>query len=82
MKRMIVIMGVAGSGKTTVGKALAEVTGIRFFDGDDLHPQSNIEKMASGIPLTDEDRWPWLERVGATHADATGDVAVGCSALK
>lgn len=82
MKRMIVIMGVAGSGKTTVGKALAEVTDIRFFDGDDLHPQSNIEKMASGIPLTDEDRWPWLERVGATLADATGDVAVGCSALK
>lgn len=82
MKRMIVIMGVAGSGKTTVGKALADVTGIRFLDGDDLHPQENIEKMASGIPLTDEDRWPWLERVGATLADATGHVAVGCSALK
>ena len=82
MKRMIVIMGVAGSGKTTVGKALAEATGIEFRDGDDLHPQSNIEKMSSGIPLTDEDRWPWLERVGATLAEATGSIAVGCSALK
>jgi gluconokinase len=77
MKRMIVIMGVAGSGKTTVGQALAAATGIRFYDGDDLHPQGNIEKMASGIPLTDEDRWPWLERVGTTLAEATGDVAVG-----
>ncbi|MEQ8480389.1 MAG: gluconokinase [Hoeflea sp.] len=82
MKRMIVIMGVAGSGKTTVGKALAEATGIVFRDGDDLHSQGNIEKMASGIPLTDEDRWPWLERVGTTLAEAAGDVAVGCSALK
>jgi carbohydrate kinase (thermoresistant glucokinase family) len=60
----IVVMGVSGCGKSTVGTRLAQQLGCRFIDGDDLHPQSNIDKMAASIPLTDEDRWPWLQLVG------------------
>ena len=73
-------MGVSGSGKTTVGSALAARLGLRFVDADDLHPAANVEKMAAGIPLTDEDRWPWLDAVGAVLAD--GPVVVACSALR
>jgi gluconokinase len=73
-------MGVSGSGKTTVGVALAARLGLRFVDADELHPAANVEKMAAGIPLTDEDRWPWLDAVGAVLA--TGDVVVACSALR
>lgn len=73
-------MGVSGSGKTTVGKALAAALGVRFADADDLHPVSNVEKMAAGIPLTDVDRWPWLDAVGATLA--AGPAVVACSALR
>lgn len=73
-------MGVSGSGKTTVGMALAAALGMRFVDADDLHPAANVEKMTAGIPLTDTDRWPWLDAVGAELA--RGDVVVACSALR
>ncbi len=74
-----VVMGVAGCGKSTVGAAFAAAIGARFIDGDDLHPAANVAKMSAGVPLTDDDRWPWLDRV----ADVlTGNVVVGCSALK
>ncbi len=73
-------MGVSGSGKSTVGAALAERLGLPFVDGDALHPLTNVERMAAGLPLTDEDRWPWLAAVGARLAE--GDVVVACSALK
>ncbi|WP_018629923.1 gluconokinase [Niabella aurantiaca] len=83
--RSIIIMGVSGSGKTTVGKAVAGERGYRFLDGDDLHPPANIEKMQSGIPLTDEDRWGWLLRINREMQalNATGiSVVIACSALK
>jgi carbohydrate kinase (thermoresistant glucokinase family) len=60
---IIVIFGVSGAGKTTVGKMLAEQLGWRFLEADDFHPAANIEKMRNGHPLTDEDRWPWLDRL-------------------
>jgi gluconokinase len=76
-----VVMGVAGCGKTSVGEALAEQLGARFVEGDTLHPRSNVQKMSSGIPLTDDDRWPWLTRIGETMRGNEGIVA-SCSALK
>lgn len=79
--RTIVIMGVSGSGKTEIGRALAARLRHPFIDADDLHPQTNKTKMAAGIPLSDEDRWPWLDNVAST-ATATGDVIVACSALR
>lgn len=82
MKRMIVIMGVAGCGKTTVGERLADATGFAFVDGDRLHPRANIEKMSTGQPLTDEDRWPWLAAVGKTLAQSDRSIIIGCSALR
>lgn len=60
----IILMGVSGTGKTTVGQALSQALGAKFIDGDDLHPRHNIVKMASGQPLDDNDRHPWLERIG------------------
>ena len=64
MKPMVlVIMGVSGSGKTTIGRALAERLGWPYKEGDELHPRANVEKMRHGTPLTDEDRWPWLKLV-------------------
>ncbi len=75
-------MGVTGSGKSSVGEALAPLVGARYFDGDNLHPPANIAKMSRGEPLTDEDRWPWLAKVGQTLASADDMVIVGCSALK
>lgn len=84
MTQAIVVMGVSGSGKSTVAEALAEKLGIAFIEGDKLHPKSNVEKMSEGIPLTDEDRWPWLDLVGAelrTGRENNG-VVVSCSALK
>jgi gluconokinase len=82
---IVLVMGVAGSGKTTVGKALAHSLGLPFCDADDLHPAENIAKMKAGVPLTDEDRRPWL-RALAEWADghrAAGTSAVlACSALK
>ena len=84
-KPLIVVMGVAGSGKTTIANALAERLGVPFVEGDSLHPAANVKKMASGIPLTDEDRWPWLgaigERMEVERSTGHG-VVVSCSALK
>lgn len=80
MKERIVLMGVAGCGKSSVGAALAALIGAEFIDGDDLHPAENITKMRRGEPLADADRWPWLARVGAVLAQP-GKI-VGCSALK
>ncbi|WP_285249765.1 gluconokinase [Pseudarthrobacter sp. fls2-241-R2A-168] len=83
MKPVIVVMGVSGAGKSTVGAALAERLGAAFVDSDSLHPKANVEKMAAGTPLTDEDRWPWLDLVGAELASAHADgIVVACSALK
>src|SRR5690606_25256253 len=81
MAMRLLLRGVAGSGKTSVGQALAARIGIAYRDGDDLHPPANIAKMARGEPLTDEDRWPWLERVGQALA-AEEALILGCSALK
>ena len=79
----IVIMGVSGSGKSTVGSSLAERLGLPFLDADDLHPLTNVDKMTAGIPLTDDDRWPWLAAVGdAMAAAAATGIVVACSALK
>lgn len=80
--KKFVIMGVSGSGKSSVGAALSEKTGAPYVDGDDLHPKSNIEKMSAGIPLTDEDRWPWLAAVGERLGSHKGEIFIGCSALK
>lgn len=80
-ERPIVVMGVAGSGKTVVGQALAARLGRRFVDADDLHPAANVEKMRRGEPLNDDDRAPWLDTVGATLAEPSAPV-VACSALK
>ena len=77
----VVVMGVAGSGKTTVGSALAERLGASFVDADSLHSPASVEKMAAGIGLTDDDRWPWLARLRATLR-AEGSTVVTCSALK
>jgi gluconokinase len=77
----LVLMGVAGSGKTSVGLALAALVGARYLDGDDLHPPANIAKMAAGTALTDADRAPWLAAVGDLLAPP-GRRIVGCSALK
>jgi gluconokinase len=81
--RAIVVMGVAGAGKTLVGRALAERLGWRFVDGDDHHPEANRAKMAAGTPLTDDDRWPWLDRLRALLDAAMAEGTVlACSALK
>lgn len=80
--RCYVLMGVSGCGKSSVGVALAVTCGLAFVDGDDLHPRANIDKMASGLPLSDTDRAPWLADVGHCLADTPGPVVIGCSALK
>ena len=81
----VIVMGVAGSGKSTVAAAVGRELGLEVIEGDDYHPPANIEKMAAGIPLTDEDRRPWLqmlaEMVGARHAADIG-TALACSALR
>ncbi|WP_115788287.1 gluconokinase [Arthrobacter silvisoli] len=82
VRRHIVVMGVAGCGKSTVGAALAERLGAGFLDGDALHPQSNITKMASGTPLNDDDRAPWLAEVGRRFAASDPPLVIACSALK
>lgn len=79
----IVVMGVQGCGKSTVGALLAERLGVAFVDGDDLHPEANKSLMAAGTPLTDADRIPWLEAVGQElGAGAPAGIVVACSALK
>ena len=81
---IIVVMGVSGSGKTTVGKALASALGIPFYDADDFHPQDNIVKMEQGIPLQDLDRESWLETLSKnlTQWEAATGAVLACSALK
>lgn len=80
---LVVVMGVCGSGKSTLGAMIAETESCDFIDSDRLHPPANIAKMASGVALDDEDRRPWLDAVGATLAAATGGGrVVACSALK
>jgi gluconokinase len=81
----LVVMGVSGCGKSTVGSLLGERLGVPFFDGDDFHPAANKAKMASGVPLNDEDRAPWLAEIGAALASPSGGVdscIIACSALK
>ena len=78
----IVVMGVSGSGKSTVGMALAERLGLAFIEGDLLHPAENVAKMSGGTPLTDEDRWPWLDRITAKLLEAENGAVASCSALK
>ena len=75
-------MGVSGSGKSTVGAALADRLGVPFADADTLHPHANIAKMAAGTPLTDDDRYPWLDAVGQWLADHRDGGVMSCSALK
>ena len=74
-------MGVSGSGKTTIGEALASRLGWRYLDADDYHPPENVAKMAAGTPLQDQDRWPWLEKINFILNKQDGAV-LGCSALK
>jgi gluconokinase len=77
----VVVMGVASCGKTTIGEALATKLVVPFIEGDRLHGEANVAKMSSGTPLTDEDRWPWLARVGEALQGPGGKIA-SCSALK
>jgi carbohydrate kinase (thermoresistant glucokinase family) len=77
----MVVMGVSGCGKSSVGEEIARLTSAQFVDGDDLHPEANKAKMGAGIPLDDNDRWPWLDRVGEVLAGPKGAI-VACSALK
>lgn len=82
---LVVVMGVSGCGKSTIGLALAQQMGWRFIDADDFHPAANVEKMRSGIPLTDDDRAPWLARLNAVlrHSSAKGQsMVLACSALR
>jgi gluconokinase len=82
---IVIVFGVSGAGKTTIGKLLAEQLGWTFYEADDFHPRANIEKMHSGRPLTDEDRWPWLERLReqiARSIAAKESAVLACSALK
>lgn len=81
----IIVMGVSGAGKSSIGERLAEKLHSAFVEGDRLHPAANVEKMAKGIPLTDEDRWPWLDRIGEELASALSrneTLVLSCSALK
>ncbi len=83
--RAIIVMGVSGCGKTSVAEGLAASLGAAFIEGDSLHPAANVDKMSRGIPLTDEDRWPWLDTIGRALADTLVEgrgVIVSCSALK
>lgn len=83
MKDIFVVMGVSGSGKSTIGKLLAEKLSIPYEDADDFHPEANVEKMASGEALNDEDRQPWLETLADLMADhQEKGLVLACSALK
>ncbi|MFB2552650.1 gluconokinase [Ensifer soli] len=79
----VVVMGVSGSGKSSIGERIAAAWGRDFLEGDSLHPPANIEKMSAGIALTDADRWPWLATIGARLAqEGAAGIVVSCSALK
>jgi len=85
LRMIVIVMGVSGSGKTTIGRLLAQRLGWEFHDGDDLHPPANVEKMRRGVPLTDADRAPWLAAVRALIERLVGagcDAVIACSALK
>jgi gluconokinase len=82
---IVIVFGVSGAGKTTIGKLLAHELRWRFIEADDFHPAANVEKMRSGRPLTDEDRWPWLERLREEikrSIDVGESAVLACSALK
>jgi len=82
---IVLVMGVSGSGKTTIGEALARELGWEYLDADDYHPKANVAKMASGVPLEDADRWPWLEKINEELLKIQKQdrsAVVGCSALK
>ena len=82
---IVILMGVTGCGKTKVGLMLAEVCGWDFLDADDFHPAENVAKMTTGVALTDEDRWPWLERLNKFLLDRERQgksLVLACSALK
>jgi gluconokinase len=82
---IIIVMGVSGSGKSTVGAGLAARLGIPFFEGDAFHPEANVNKMSNGIPLTDADRWPWVaamaDAVNAGALPSSAGAVLACSAL-
>src|SRR5690349_8780606 len=78
---IVLVMGVSGAGKTTIGELLAQRLGWPLIEGDDYHPAANVAKMASGIPLEDEDRWPWLDELNRL-VRAEDNAVVACSALR
>jgi gluconokinase len=78
---IVIVMGVSGSGKTTIGRALALEMGWPYRDADDYHPSANVEKMAAGTPLDDSDRWPWLDKLNSVLREERAAI-LGCSALK
>jgi len=78
---ILLVMGVSGSGKNTIGEPLAKRLGARLIDADDYHPKENVAKMAAGVPLQDADRWPWLDRLNSLLKKETQAV-IACSALK
>lgn len=83
--RAIIVMGVSGSGKSTLGAALSSALGCPFLEGDEFHSPEAVQRMRAGIPLTDEDRWPWLDRLGRAIDTAVGQhtlAVASCSALK
>ena len=80
--KAFIVMGVAGCGKSSVGEQLAKRFGFEFIEGDDLHDPASIEKMSGGNSLTDEDRMPWLRRIGERVANSSEPVVISCSALK
>ncbi|MBK1882629.1 gluconokinase [Luteolibacter pohnpeiensis] len=82
LTRSIILMGVSGCGKSTIGKMLSTQTGARFFDGDDFHPTENIAKMSAGIPLNDEDRAGWLVALRDLLDEHQEPIIIACSALK
>jgi gluconokinase len=80
---LLVVMGVSGCGKSTAAEAIASRVGVRYADGDGFHPDTNLAKMRAGTPLTDDDRWPWLDEIGAWLATYSDEGAVvACSALR
>jgi gluconokinase len=82
---IVLVMGVSGSGKTTIGEALADELEWIYLDADDFHPKANVEKMAAGVPLQDADRWPWLAKINRKLLQLQKQehsAVIGCSALK
>ncbi|GAB3491410.1 gluconokinase [Flexivirga sp.] len=83
--QFLIVMGVSGSGKTTLAEGIADAMGWLYAEGDDFHSQANVSKMAAGVPLTDEDRWPWLRSIGTwidEHERDGRSAVITCSALK